>query len=155
MKYITRAIRYFIFISLLLALVLTTLILTKIVDSNVEELFRNGYDSLWQIEAFFFVFSFVYPKFGYIRKGAIIPGEFSQIRTKIVNLMKERGYELVSEENENFVFRKRKFFSRLFSKTDSTVTMTRELPGFYVEGAAKDVIRLVSALESNFNDSQE
>jgi len=155
MKYVFRAIRYFLFISILFVLILATLMLTKILDSNIEELFRNGYDSIWQIEILFFIVSFAYPKMGYIKKGAIVPGEYSQIRGQIVNFMKERDYELVSEENENLIFRPGKAYSRIFSKTDSTVSFTRELPGFYVEGAAKDVMRLVSALESRFNRPEE
>lgn len=155
MKYILRALRYFLFISCLFGLILAVLILTKIVESNVETLFRNGYDSLWQIEAAFFVLSFAYPKIGYVKKGAIVPGEYSAIRVPIIELMKSRGYELVSEEGENLIFRPANAFSRIFRKSDGTVTMTRELPGFYIEGAAKDVVRLVSALEYKFSNPGE
>jgi len=154
MRYISRAIRYFVFISFLFGIILIILMSTKIVESNVEALFKNGYDSIWQIELLFFVVSFAYPKMGYMKKGAIVPGEPSIIRGQVIDFMKERGYDLVNEENETLVFKPSKTLSRIFSKTDSTITMTRELPGFYVEGAAKDVMRVVSTLESRFNNPE-
>lgn len=155
MKYIIRTFRYFIFICLIMALVLAVLAWLKIIDSSIDTMFRNGYDSLWQIALMFFAVSLLYPKMGYTRKGIIIPGEYSSIRSGVVDFMNEKGYRLVKEEGEDLVFRLRNKFAGIFRKTDDTITLTRDLAGFYMEGAVKDVVRLATGLEHRLNPSQE
>ena len=49
MKYIVRAIKYFFYFSILLIIILSVLVLAHVVDGNIETMFRNGYNSLWQI----------------------------------------------------------------------------------------------------------
>ena len=155
MKYISRIIRYFVFVCLLMALIVTALVLLKIVDSNVGTMFRNGYDSLWQIALMFLGVSCIYPLIAYGRRGVIIPGEYGQIREEVIGYMEERGYELVLEEGENLTFRLRSVVSRIFRYSDSTITMTRDFAGFYLEGAVKDTVRLKSGLEQRFNSGRE
>lgn len=155
MKYILRALRYFVFICLVMTLVLVVLAWLKIIDSDINTMFRNGYDSIWQIALMFLVVSFIYPRIGYIRKGVVIPGEYSGIRDGVVDYMEEKGYVLAREENENLVFHLRKPIARIFRKSDDTVTMTRDIAGFYVEGAAKDIVRIAAGLEHRFNGSEE
>ena len=49
MKYLVRALKYFVYLFIILALLIAVLVLTKVVDGNLSTMFVNGTDSLWQI----------------------------------------------------------------------------------------------------------
>lgn len=153
MKYIVRVLKYFVFITAVMALMLLVLSLLGFVERDVAAMFRNGYDSLWQIALMFLAVSAVYPKFGFCKRGAIVPGPFEELRPKVVRFMEERGYVLEKEDGENLSFRKRTFFGRLLSLLfEDRISFERQLPGFYIEGRSRDVARIVSGLEARFRD---
>lgn len=153
MKYLIRVVKYFIYIVVILALILWILSLLKVVEGDIGKMFRNGYDSLWQLGLAFLAVAAIYPKFGYTRRGVVIPGAYSEIRPGIVEYMENRGYRLESEENENLSFRLVSPIGRLTRTWEDRITMTRDLPGFYLEGRTKDVVRIASGLEYKFREN--
>ena len=62
MKYLVRAVKYFIYLMIILSLIIVVLIMTKMVESDISKMFVNGYDSLWQIALMMAVFALIYPK---------------------------------------------------------------------------------------------
>lgn len=154
MKYIIRAIKYYIGIVVLLIAVLTVLTLLHLTSGNIAEMFRNGYDSLWQMALMFLAIALIYPKFGYNRRGVIIPGEYSDIRDGVVSYMEDHGYRLESEEGENMTFRSASPLNRIFRLFEDRITLTRELGGFYVEGLTKDIVRIINGLEYKFRNPE-
>ena len=153
MKYIVRSLKYFVYICIIMALILTALVLLKVVDSDVTLMFRNGYDSLWQIALMFLVVSFLYPRFGYCRRCVRVPGEYSEVRDALVSCMNELGYDLESEESENLSFRLRSTLGRITRPWEDRLIFERFIPGFYIEGRSKDVARVISALEYKFRET--
>lgn len=151
MKYLIRAVKYFIYVCILAALMILVLIAAKVIKSDINLIFRNGYDSLWQIALLFALVSLIYPKFGYTRRGAHISGEFNEIKDKIIGLMEERGYVLESAEGENMKFRLKSAFARARRVWEDRISLTREFAGYMVEGPTKDVVRIVYSLESRFS----
>ena len=154
-RYLVRAVKYFLYILILLALVIAALVMFHVVEPNLATMFKNGYNSLWQILVMFGVLALVYPFFGYMKKGALVPGEYSEIAPEVKDVMSERGYVLVEEEGENMVFRRRDFLSRLTRSFEDKLTFTRDVAGFYVEGLRKDVVRIVYAIEYRHNHGKE
>lgn len=152
MKYIVRALKYFLNICILLVLILWILSLLHFVDADVNSMFKNGWQSVLLIAGMFLLVAAIYPKFGYTNRATVIPGEYSQIRDGIISYMKEHGYELEKEEGENLSFRQQKFLSRASRSWEDRITMTRELPGYYIEGLSRDVTRIVYGLEARFNN---
>ena len=126
-----------------------------VVDPEIESMFRNGYKSLLQIAVMFGTVSAIYPLFGFMKKGAFLPGEYSEIAPEVKAVMKERGYVLESEEGENISFRRADFASKLFRMFEDRVTFTRDATGFTVEGLRRDVVRLVYAVEYRHNHGTE
>ena len=152
MKYIVRVLKYFVFITVVMALILLVLALLGFVEKDVDSMFRNGWKSIWQIALMFLVVAALYPRFGFCKRGAIIPGAYEDIRPGLVRYMAGRGYEIEKEEGENLSFRLKsplqRFLKLLF---EDRITFTRDRAGFYVEGRTKDVVRIVSGLEALFN----
>jgi hypothetical protein len=155
MKYIVRVLKYFVFITVVMALILLVLALLGYVEKDVDSMFRNGWKSIWQIALMFLAVAALYPRFGFCKRGAIIPGAYEDIRPGLVRYMAGRGYEIEKEEGENLSFRLKsplqRFLKLLF---EDRITFTRDRAGFYVEGRTKDVVRIVSGLEALFNGTR-
>lgn len=150
LKYIVRAIKYFFYFSIIMIVIMSILVLAHVVDGNIETMFRDGYNSLWEIGLMFAAVSAVYPVFGFVKKYAVIPGEYSEIRPTVIKYMESKGYRLEHEEGENMTFRNRLFINKLSRMYEDRITFTRELGGFSVEGLRKDTIRIIYGLENEF-----
>ena len=154
MKYIIRSLKYFIYISVIVTLILCVLVALKLVSPDIDVMFRNGWKSVGLIAIMFLAVSAIYPKFGYANRGVRILGEYSQIRDGIVSFMEDHGYELETEQGENMTFRLRNKFNRATRTWEDRITLTRDLAGFYMEGISKDVARLASGLEFKFRNPE-
>lgn len=155
MKYIVRAIKYFFYFSILLIIILSVLVLAHVVDGNIKTMFRNGYNSLWQIGLMFAAVAAVYPVFGFVKKEAVIPGEYAEIRKGVIDYMENRGYRLESENGENMTFRNRSLLNRITRMMEDRITFTRTLGGFELEGLRKDTIRVIYGLENALRNSSD
>ena len=126
----------------------------KVIDSNIELMFRNGYNSLWHIALMFAVVSAFYPMLGFMKNEALIPGEYKDIRPAIVEYMQEKGYALENENGENLNFRLRNGINRLSRMYEDRISFIRNFSGFQVEGLRKDVVRIVYGLEYKFRNKE-
>lgn len=155
MKYAIRAIKYFIYFSVLLVIVIFVLVQIKMVPADIQEIFRNGYDSIWQIALMFAGLSAVYPMFGYAKKSAAATGSIQERKAEIRQYMEDRGYTLASEEEGVLKFQRRNLFQRIFRMLEDTVTITQELGGFEFEGLRRDIVILAIGLETKINGGYE
>ena len=78
MKYFVRSVKYFFYFTFLFVVIMAALVLIGVVKPDVSLMFRDGYKSLWQIALLFAFVSAFYPRFGFIKRSAIINGEFSE-----------------------------------------------------------------------------
>ncbi|MBR1927670.1 MAG: hypothetical protein IJ840_08010 [Bacteroidales bacterium] len=151
-KYLVRALKYFIWFALILCLTMAVMAALGLVDPQPELMFRDGIKSVWQIAALFAAIALVYPMTGFRTQDAIVPGEYSQIRGKVINFMESRGYILETEEGENMTFRLRSKFGAFMKMFEDRITMTRSMDGFKVEGLRKEIVRIISGLEYMFGN---
>ena len=155
MKYIERALKYYLSILILLVIILFALVKLNLANADLGTMFRNGYDSLWQIAAILAVFSAIYPKIGYGTRSITAPGPYSDFRNRIIEFMDERDYKLLKEDGEKMVFVLRSPIRRLFKMFEDNITITKEMVGFSIEGLTKDVVRVASGLENRLNPPVE
>lgn len=154
-KYIIRAIKYFFYFTILMIVIMSILVMAHVLDGNVETMFRDGYRSLWQIAVMFACVASIYPIFGFVRKTALVSGEYSEVRDKVVKFMEDRGYRLEKEDGENMSFRHKNFLNRLSRMCEDRITFTRTLGGFDLEGLRKDTIRIIYGLENAFRQEND
>lgn len=155
MKYIIRVIKYFVYISFIMALILVVLAAAGLISKDINVIFRDGYNSLWKIGLMFLAVSAIYPRFGFTKRGAILPGEYSELRNGVIEFMQDRKYVLEKEEGENLYFRHKSVLCRATRMFEDRISLTRDISGFYVEGLTKDVSRLVYGLEYKFRGEKE
>ena len=150
MKYFIRAVKYFVYITIVITIILAILVALGFVSSDINIMFSHGWKSVGMILLMFACVSAFYPKFGYCKRYARINGEYKDIRDDVVSYMEGRGYRLESEQDENMTFRIKSAFTRVARVWEDRITLERDLGGFTLEGCAKDVARVASGLEYRF-----
>ena len=152
MTYFRRALKYFIQITLLLAIILGALMATGLVSTQVDVAFQHGWKSVWWILALFAVMSAVYPIFGYQKRKVYIKGDPAEARGGIIEAMQRRGYVLESEQEGVLKFHLTAPVNRAARLWEDTITLTPVLGGWEAEGLSRDLVRVVSTLEHHFRD---
>ncbi len=151
MKYFIRAVKYYISIIVLLAVILGILVLIGAAEADISTMFRNGYDSLWHIALIFVAIAAIYPKFGFVNREAMFPGSWEETKGGIRSYMESRSYILEKEEDGVMTFRHRGILNRITRIFEDRITITSQLGGVTVEGLRKDVFRIAAGLEYNLN----
>lgn len=147
MKYFLRAVKYFLGICILFTLIIGALMLARVVSTDINVLFRAGWKSVGLIALMFLCVSAVYPKFGYVRRHASVPGEDAEMRPAVKEFFQGRGYVLENETSEQMTFRSGSTWHRIMTFGEDRITVTPEFGGYGVEGLGRDIVRLISGLE--------
>lgn len=147
MRYIIRALKYFIHISVLLAIVVAILFALNIVEGGINDVFRNGWDSIWMLALMFLGLSAFYPLLGYAHYTASVAGSLEERKAEICSYMQEKGYVLSKEDGDCLKFRLTSFGKRLMRDFEDTVSVRSVFGGFEFEGYRKDIIPLIHGFE--------
>lgn len=152
MKYLIRSVKYFLYITVIITLILCILVLLKMVSPDINVMFKNGWKSVGLILGMFAAVSAIYPMFGYAKRLATVLGDFAELRNGVVEYMESRGYSLETESEEKMTFRSRSVMNRIFRVWEDRITLEKGLGGFYVEGLSRDITRIVAGLEYKFRN---
>ena len=152
MKYLIRSVKYFLYITVVITLILCILVLLKMVSPDINVMFKNGWKSVGLILGMFAAVSAIYPMFGYAKRLATVLGDFAELRNGVVEYMESRGYSLETESEEKMTFRSRSVMNRIFRVWEDRITLEKGLGGFYVEGLSRDITRIVAGLEYKFRN---
>lgn len=147
MKYLVRALKYFVYLFIILALLIAVLVLTKVVDGNLSTMFVNGTDSLWQIALVMAVFALIYPRFGYSTLPLHMGGFTEEIAPVVKKAMDARGYRLSAEDADGgMVFLKASPLDRAVKMWEDAITFTRTATGYDMEGHNRELLRCRNAI---------
>ena len=147
MKYFIRAVKYFIYFSLMCAAITGALVLIGAVEGNIDSIFSEGYRSIGKIAIFFAMVAAVYPKVAFINRDIDSEKDWNEMRQAVLEFMKDRQYDLESETDNVMTFRLKGFAGRLSKMYEDRLTLTKTDEGYQLEGLRKDVMRLSSGLE--------
>ena len=147
MTYLRRALKYFIQMSLLLAVIIGLLMAFGMVSKDIAVAFRHGWTSVGWIAGLFAVMALAYPFFGYQKRRIALAGDPAQYRNDIVEALASRGYVLRSEQDGVLKFRLTSPVNRAARMWEDTITLTPVLGGLEAEGLSRDLVRVVSSIE--------
>lgn len=145
MKYPIRAVKYFVYFSVVFSLILAALILLGISDGDIHTIFKD--DSWWKVLLIFLAAGALYPFVGYMKKNACFTGGLDANRAKITEVMGNLGFVLEEDGPERMTFRCRNRLHRLSRMYEDRITLSQDLTGAVVEGLRKEVVRVVMHLE--------
>ncbi len=152
MKYLVRSLKYFLYLLIILALVIAALIVTGLVEADFETMFKNGYDSYWQIALVAAVLAALYPRMGYSTRTAHLYGEPADVKARLDHVMDLHGYRLSKDlGEEGLCYVRRSGLSRALKMWEDTLTCRITAPGVEIEGPTKDLVRIVSGLEAQID----
>ncbi len=155
MKYIIRALKYFVHLTILLALLIAILVLIGLVPKDINRIFINGTESIWQMALIVAIFAVVYPRIGYTTRNVYIKGSNEEIEPRLDGFMRSRRYVLMKKTEDKLLYRKASVLERIFKMGEDTVTFTRVINGYSLEGSTKDVVRLDTGLTQLFEPIQQ
>ena len=147
MRYFLRAVKYFIQMSVILVLVIGILMLTKMVDTDIDKAFSQGWTSVGWIALMLAGFSALYPLLGYRKRAIDASKAGPDPLAKVQQAMEEKGYSVASQEGNRIVFRSNSAYLRITRLGEDRITATLEAGTLTLEGAAKDLARLIFPIE--------
>lgn len=151
MKYLVRAIKYFFYFSILCSLIIGALVFIGAVEGNIDTIFRGGWMAVLKMALLFAGVAAIYPKIGFITRDAVTAKPWKESREEFISLMKERNYELESENDQTATFRYRGIAGRISRMFEDRITVSTSADGIVLlEGLRKDVLRLCMAIENRF-----
>ena len=151
MKYLLRSIKYFIYLAIMLAIFIAALLALGFIEGPLDNIFKNGADSIWQMALIVAAFAAVYPMLGYGKRNVRIYGEPEQVWPEIVEFMKGRGYILTEGDAQGAKFRLASNLGRVMRMGEDTITFTRNIVGYSLEGRTKEIVRLDTGVTQRFD----
>ena len=148
MKYLIRSVKYFFYFAILTTVIITVLVMIGAVESGIENIFEDGYNSLWKIAAFFVLVAAVYPKFGFVSRKLDTTADWDKVRETALDYFKNKPFKVVSETSGSITFRRRDMIGRLTKMYEDQISLIKTEEGYAVEGLRKDVYLYASGLES-------
>ncbi len=152
MRYFIRAVKYFFYFTAIFILIISVLVLTGAAEGDISTMFIGGYSALWKIAVFFAIIGAIYPSVGFMKRIAATSCSWEENKDKIIAFMTNRGYVLETSGIGTMTFRKTGV-SRFTRMYEDRITLTAKIGGIEVEGLRKDVIRIVTGLESRLGNS--
>jgi len=153
MKYAIRAVKYFIYITIIFAIViwvLSCLTAGKFIymPSDILGTLTNGWKSVALILGVFAAVSCLYPMMGYMKRSIAVGGSLEELRGSIDSFMESRGYVFEKQTEDALCYRIVGGLARLNRSYEDRVTITQSAAGLQLEGLRKDVVRLAMGLET-------
>lgn len=148
MKYLIRSVKYFFYFAILTTVIITALIMIGAVEGGIENIFEDGYNSLWKIAAFFILVAAVYPKFGFVSRKLDTGADWETVKEKAADYFSSKPFKVVSETSDSITFRRRDMIGRLTKMCEDQISLIRTEEGYAMEGLRKDVYLYASGLES-------
>ncbi len=154
MKYFIRAIKYFIYFSIILCLTLGVLYLLGFIEGNLDAIFRHGTADLGKIAIIFALISAVYPKVGFVERSCKAEDEWDRIAPVIKKYFEERSFVVESEAENKLVVRQRSFIGKLSRMYEDRITITKDQDTLKMEGQRKDVVRFCMGVDYLLNKDE-
>lgn len=153
MKYLVRSVKYFIYFSIICAVIVSGLVLIGIAEGDINSIFQNGYEDVAKIALIFVLIAAIYPKVGFITRGCRLGSGIQDLKPGIVKVFSEKSYILEKDGDHILTFRKKGMMSRISRMYEDRITLTEENGTIRAEGLRKDIIRLVMGLEYRLGPS--
>ncbi len=147
MRYFLRAVKYFIQMSVILTLIIGILMMTGMVDKDIDKAFSQGWASVGWIALMLAGFSALYPLLGYRKRTLDASKAGSDPLAKVQQALEQKGYKAVREAGNRIEFRSTSAYMRITRLGEDRITATLEGGTLTLEGAAKDLARITFAVE--------
>lgn len=146
LRYIVRVLKSFLWFAILFAIMVSIIVLF-VPEYSFDMIFRKEGGmftpgSEYKIFILFIAISAIYPAVKYVKKEAVIKGNFDERRDEIFEVFRKMGYVFVSENAETVTFRLEKKSLRFMRMYEDRITITKGESPLILRGDRKEIIRL-------------
>lgn len=147
-KYLIRAVKYFLALCVLYAIIMALMFLTDTSLLSPAETFRALVRSTrgQVLIAAVVLLAALYPRFGFITRQTI--GRLSDDREQIINAFASEGFRLVRESDAEMIFRGDSFVKRLSLLFEDEIRVTQNGEWITLDGIRRGVARVYYRLDS-------
>ena len=138
-KYITRAAKYLIYFTVLMAIPLAVVAITSNQPFDLNVLLQPG--STTKIVLIIIAFALIYPVIGFTSLNVYINNTFEQDREKIEGVFANSRYIVEKRDEKSITFRHSSSFSRLLNIYEDAVVLDFSENPLVLTGARKNVTR--------------
>ncbi len=153
MKYLVRAIKYFLMLTVLFVVVTFFMRFTGALELSFEEqmaiFMANGGALKF---AFLVVLSALYPLFGYVTRG--VDGDTVENRDQIIVAMEASGFSLKEERDGKMIFRANTLFRRILFLFEDDIVVEQNGANIQIEGVRRGVVYVVYCLDGFIKNSK-
>ncbi len=148
-RYLIRVLKYTIYYSLFILALLALVYYTSDNQAiSFWDLIRP--ESQRNLVLLIVAFAVVYPFIGFEKKQVYTLRPFDKDKETVIDIVKECGYVLLSDESNRMTFRIKSKVSRIFRVFEDKFVVDYSSNPLIVEGMRKDVTRLASHMEYHF-----
>lgn len=152
MKYLRRALKYLIQLSLIFVLIIGILMLSGMISKDVTVAFQNGWTSILYIFCAFAAMSLVYPFFGYGKRIIRAEGDPAENWPAVEEAMEIRHYKRADDlpdGSRRYVLQSP--VNRAARLWEDAITLTPVLGGLQAEGLSRDLARVAMTIDRKLN----
>ena len=154
-KHLRRALKYFIQITLIFAVIIGILMLSGMASTDINTAFRSGWKSVQLILAAFALMSLIYPFFGYGKRTVFATGEPANNWKTIEEALDSRGYVYTGDSQDGGRrYNLKSGINRAARLWEDTITINPVLEGFQAEGLTRDLVRVAMLLDRKLNNNE-
>ena len=148
MKYLIRSVKYFFYFAFLTTAIVLALIFIGAVEGGINDIFEDGYNSIWKIAVFFALVAAIYPKFGFVTRKLDTETDWDTVKSTATDYFSHKPFKVEAETADSISFRRRDIIGRITKMGEDRITIVRKEDGYALEGLRKDVFLYASGLES-------
>lgn len=152
-KYLIRVLKYMVYLAVVFFLIIAIFSVMSKSEFSYQSLFRPGTGI--QMIVFFFVISFIYPIFGFVKKPVYLNHSFIEERAKIIEVFTNSRYKQVGETDTTLTFRHTSTLIRVMRMFEDDITVDFSDNPITLDGQRKDVYRIVRTIEWFTRDSNK
>lgn len=149
-RYLIRVVKYIIYYSLFILALLAIVYYTSDHQAITSfwELIRP--ESQRNLIILIVAFAAVYPFIGFEKKEVYTLRAFDKDKDTVMDIVKECGYVLLSDQDNIMTFRVKNMVTRIFRVFEDKLVLDYSSNPLIVEGMRKDIARLASHMEYHF-----
>lgn len=149
-RYLNRAIKYMIYLSIVFTLIVGIFSLTSNKEFSIYNLFRPGTGI--QLAIFLVVMSIIYPLFGYVTRKVHLNKSFADDKATINDVFLKNRYVVECDGIDFIKYRHKSAFIRTMRMFEDTIVVDITDNPIKLEGPRKDVYRLSRMIEYAVRD---
>ena len=155
MRYFIRALKYFIYITILGTLLVILIAALQGVSLDINTLFVKGSDSVYTILGIFAAVSAIYPAIGYQKRSLSFNGDWNEIKPGIISLMNNCKFKLEHDTPGRLTFVSDGGITRFLRMYEDRITMDITGGVMLLEGHRRNLLRVMYEIEGYVKKLEE